>query len=158
MKWQDWTRVGGPNKWTDPTHVGKHSDCMRALDGVEHPKIRGIIWISDEHMLWKGVLEHEILHATAGFGYHSEVDGARDGDGAHVPGSCTDDHSVLQGPVWDWVEGGGVAVPGDPRANGPVRLVANDDCAECDDLENCCTFRYEDFPHGAEESDTSKVK
>ena len=72
---------------------------------VEHPKVKGIIWISEPHSLWSGVLEHELLHGAAGFGYHSRVDAARNGDGAHVPGACTDDHSVLQGPVWDWVEG-----------------------------------------------------
>jgi hypothetical protein len=152
MKWQEWTLVGGPNRWEKPTDVGTHSDCMRALDGVEHPKVKGIIWISEPHSLWSGVLEHELLHGAAGFGYHSRVDAARNGDGMHVPGACTDDHSVLQGPVWDWVEGAPYAIDGSD-GSGSVCLVANDDCATCDDPENggCCTFRYADKPRTVEE-------
>ncbi len=62
----------------------------------------------------------------------------------HMPGACTIDHSTLQGPVWDWVEGYPEAIPNSKNNGGGVRLVANDDCNTCSDnnLKNtsiCCT-------------------
>merc|ERR1740130_1426413 len=142
-KWQDWTKAGGP---TPDDGVGAISLCTKALDGGEHPKLRGMIWIADE--LWSGVQEHELLHGTAGFEYHRHLDAYRTGDGAHVPGACTNDHSVLQGPVWDWVEGYPTSIS---YSAAGVKLVANADCASCDDVVsgNCCTFRYEDEPRTA---------
>ena len=47
---------------------------------------------------------HEVIHSVGGFEFHNIYGGARRGDGMHVPGSCTTDHSTLQGPVWDWVK------------------------------------------------------
>ena len=79
------------------------------------------------------------------------LDAARTGDRMHVPGSCTMDHSYLQGPVWDWVKGAPDAIEMKEPIDGinpGVRLVANNDCKKCADnkLTECCSFRYEDVP------------
>ena len=39
---------------------------------------------------------HELTHGVSGFEYHNNLESARTGDGIHVPGACTDDHSYLQ--------------------------------------------------------------
>jgi len=45
---------------------------------------------------WMSAEIHELEHGTAGYDYNGYYDGARTGDFAHVPGSCTVDHSLLQ--------------------------------------------------------------
>ena len=52
-----------------------------------------------------------------------------------VPGGCTNDHSVLQGPTWDWAAGYPTSIPASTGAYGQgVKLVANADCASCADV------------------------
>ena len=93
---------------------------------------------------------HELVHGVSGYSYHMNLEAALTGDNAHVPGTCTVDHSSLQGPIWDWVKGFPDAIEradGNGRDEG-LRLEANQECNDCpdDDMTTCCSFRFIDTP------------
>ena len=71
------------------------SQCTIALTGVPLPRLLGII-TSEDTVSSSGSKIHELIHGVSGFEYHRALDAARTGDGAHVPGACTVDHSLLQ--------------------------------------------------------------
>lgn len=147
-KWQHWDRRGGP--LLDPD-VGKIDPCAIALTGTPTSRLNGVITAAEvvSGDGFEGQL-HELVHGVSGYSYHMNLEAALTGDNAHVPGTCTVDHSSLQGPIWDWVKG----FP-DPieRADGlgpheGVRLEANQECNDCpdDELTTCCSFRFIDRP------------
>ena len=126
--------------------------CNLAMTGTTASRLAGLITSSAiiDGNDYTGQI-HELAHGTSGYEYNNVLDAARTGDGMHVPGSCTFDHSYLQGPVWDWVKGYPESIPSEKEVNGinpGVRIVANSDCKKCNDneLPNCCSFRYEDIP------------
>lgn len=109
--------------------------CSIAATGVPIMKLMGGIANSDVVSEPSGQM-HELAHGVAGFEFHNVLDSARTGDGQHVPGSCTVDHSSLQvrpntqfvqiitlssshqlymvlvqGGVWDFVKGAPIGVP-----------------------------------------------
>jgi len=59
---------------------------MRLIGGIGNSDI--VSWVLAQI--------HEITHGVAGYDYNSFLDKARTGDGQHVPGTCTVDHSSLQ--------------------------------------------------------------
>lgn len=151
IKYHGWENVGGATAFRKPGELG---DCAFAMTGF--PILRMVGGVSNQDMVTEFLGQiHEWLHGAAGFSYHRVTPKARTGDGMHVPGTCTTDHSQLQGPLWDWTLGYPDPVPltyceGIPncveRAYDTVRLEPNSDCASCPDsnLPNCCSFRYED--------------
>eukprot|EP00550_Attheya_septentrionalis_P003205 CAMPEP_0198286700 /NCGR_PEP_ID=MMETSP1449-20131203/5698_1 /TAXON_ID=420275 /ORGANISM="Attheya septentrionalis, Strain CCMP2084" /LENGTH=823 /DNA_ID=CAMNT_0043984485 /DNA_START=392 /DNA_END=2864 /DNA_ORIENTATION=+ len=142
-KWQNWDLIGGSQP---STPFGDTDLCIMSVTGVPLYRLNAVITAYDLQT-YSSIWIHEMVHATAGFEYHNQLDKARTGDGMHVPGSCTDDHSHLQGPVWDWERGYPWAIAG--TGSYGVRLVPNEECFDCaddDNLHNCCTFRYEDIP------------
>ncbi|GKY91002.1 hypothetical protein MPSEU_000073000 [Mayamaea pseudoterrestris] len=151
IKYHGWERVGGATAFRRP---GELSDCDFAMTGF--PILRMVGGVSNEDMLTEFLGQiHEWLHGAAGFSYQRYLTNARKGDGMHVPGTCTSDHSQLQGPLWDWIQGYPTSVPlsycdGIPncyeKAYDLVRLQPNADCNTCPDstLSTCCSFRYED--------------
>lgn len=149
-RWQDWDRRGGPD-WDG--NIGRPGNCISTVAGIPIQRLKGLI-NSGDIVSGGGAkfLMHELEHGISGFEYHMALEAARNGDNMHVPGACTDAHSSLQGPVWDWVKGAPEAIPdstgGIGEGQGGVRLVENNDCASCseDNLPNCCTFRYADMP------------
>jgi hypothetical protein len=149
-KWQNWDFIGGPSV---SKSFGDTNPCIITVTGVPLYRLNAVITMYDLQT-WSQSWVHELVHATAGFEHHQLLDKARTGDGMHVPGSCTDDHSQLQGPVWDWEKGYPWAIAGN-GAYG-VRLVPNEKCFDCpdnDQLHNCCTFRYEDIPENKQQID-----
>eukprot|EP00978_Attheya_sp_CCMP212_P004610 scaffold10049_cov70-Attheya_sp.AAC.2 len=152
-KWQNWDLIGGAQP---SIPFGDTNLCIMSVTGVPLYRLNAIITMYDLQS-YSSTWIHEIVHSTAGFEYHRLLDKARTGDGMHVPGSCTDDHSHLQGPLWDWERGYPWAIAG-TGAYG-VRLVPNEECFDCaddDNLHNCCTFRYEDIPETKQEIEAKK--
>lgn len=157
-KYHGWEWQGGTTAFR---RVGELSDCDFAMTGF--PVLRMVGGVSNEDMLTEFLGQtHEWLHGSGGYSYQKYLSKARQGDGMHVPGACTTDHSPLQGPLWDWVEGYPKAVPVsycvnvtncNSRNYDRVRLEANRDCDKCPDadLADCCSFRYEDAIHTREE-------
>jgi len=145
-KWQNWDRRGGP---TFDSEIGRPGVCITAVAGIPIQRLTGVITNGDivTGDGFTGQL-HELTHGVSGYEYNRALDAARTGDGAHVPGSCTLDHSSLQGPVWDWKEGYPNAILNSTGDSNGVRLLANADCESCADsnLSTCCSFRYENIP------------
>ena len=89
---------------------------------------------------------HEFIHGVSGYEYGFAADQTR-GDGMHPPAMV--DYSALAGPIWDWELG---FPDGVKQSNGEdgwgVKIFPNDDCKSCSDdqLTECCTFHYEDYP------------
>lgn len=150
-KFHGWERTGGPAAFRKP---GQLSDCDFSVTGF--PILRMVGGVSNEDMITEFLGQiHEWLHGAAGYSYQRYLSKAHKDDGVHVPGTCTTDHSQLQGPLWDWKYGYPTPIPlsycvGIPncleRAFDVVRLEANADCNSCPDsrLSECCSFRYED--------------
>jgi len=143
-KWQYWDRRGGPQPLRK--FAGEVDKCQIAMSGVPIYRLSGLITCADT-IDWFDAMIHEIEHGTCGYEFNNQLEAARTGDGMHVPGACTFDHSPLQGPVWDWVKGFPTSIPGSIHDDG-VHLFHNDDCASCpsNSLPSCCSFRYEDVP------------
>jgi len=143
-KWQNWDRRGGAQPFAP---IGKIETCAIALTGVPVYRLAGVITTPPVVVDWEAQV-HELIHGMAGYEFNNVLDKARTGDGGHVPGSCTIDHSAMQGPVWDWVKGAPIGIPrlGDALSNLDlgVFIEPNAECDTCpdDDLANCCSFRY----------------
>jgi len=150
-KWQNWDRRGGPQP---DAEIGEADKCSTALTGVPIHRLVGGITMPHlaEGGEWRSQM-HEIVHGISGYEFNNNLEAARTGDGMHVPGSCTMDHSSLQGPIWDWVQGAPTSIPRSDGKDGGLRLEANSECDDCpdDDLANCCSFRYLDSPFTAAE-------
>jgi len=148
-KWQHWDRRGGP---MINNRIGDIEECFMAVSGVPTYRLTGIVTNGDV-VEETGGENHELVHGVSGYSYHMNLEKARNGDNAHIPGACTTDHSSLQGPVWDWVVGYPMMIPAsDPQNMRGVRIEPNDDCQQCDDnaLTSCCSFRYLDIPNTRE--------
>ena len=156
IKFHGWQRQGGI---TPNGRVGDLGDCDFTMTGF--PILRMTGGVSNEDMMTETLGQmHEYLHGASGFAFQQNFAAkARVGDGMHVPGACTTDHSQLQGPLWDWVKGYPNEMPVSycwdlvkqgktcwNKNNDVVRLEANSDCNSCPDanLTQCCSFRYED--------------
>eukprot|EP00592_Proboscia_alata_P008002 CAMPEP_0194353762 /NCGR_PEP_ID=MMETSP0174-20130528/2011_1 /TAXON_ID=216777 /ORGANISM="Proboscia alata, Strain PI-D3" /LENGTH=847 /DNA_ID=CAMNT_0039122437 /DNA_START=193 /DNA_END=2736 /DNA_ORIENTATION=+ len=145
-KWQHWDRRGGV---MINQNVGRIDKCSIAVSGVPIHRLTGVVTNGDvvSGDEFNGQL-HELVHGVSGYSYNGPLQKARNGDNMHIPGSCTFDHSSLQGPVWDWVEGYPIGITATDGSRRGVRLVENEDCEDCDDgeLENCCSFKYMKTP------------
>jgi hypothetical protein len=145
-KWQNWDRRGGPQP---DAEIGEADICLTALTGVPIHRLVG--GITMPHLAEGTELRaeiHELVHGIAGYEFNNNFEAARTGDGMHLPGSCTMDHSSLQGSIWDWVLGAPNSIARLDGVEGGLRLEANSECDDCpdNDLANCCSFRYLNSP------------
>ena len=122
-RWQNWAAQGRDE---DARRIGAIDRCMMSMTGV--PIMRMMSGLTNiDTVEWMDAQQHEIEHIVSGFRYHNDFDGARNASTGHVPGSCTTDHSHLQGPIWDWTKGHPTKVPMGYCADDPDCRPLRDD-------------------------------